>query len=83
MNYFITAFYDSALYLANAYNQTLEEGNDVTDGLAIAQKFWNASFHGKMNMFKFTQQNNAKKMEVDLGLILVVVKEIIILFKDH
>ena len=51
MNYFITAFYDSAIYLAMAYHKTLQEGGDINDGMAVAQKLWNSSFPGKHVLF--------------------------------
>ncbi|KAK3100996.1 hypothetical protein FSP39_000087 [Pinctada imbricata] len=43
-NYFIRAFYESVIYLAVAYNKTLEEGSDVNDGYSVARKLWNNSF---------------------------------------
>ncbi|KAL4229979.1 Nitrogen permease regulator 2 [Mactra antiquata] len=46
VNYFITAFYDSALYLANVYNITYHRNADLKDGMAIAQTLWNNSFQG-------------------------------------
>lgn len=49
VNYFITAFYDSAIYLAMAYHKTLQEGGDINDGMAVAQKLWNSSFPGKIS----------------------------------
>ena len=51
VNYFITAFYDSAIYLAMAYRKTLQEGGDINDGMAVAQKLWNSSFSGRSSHF--------------------------------
>ncbi|XP_052818153.1 atrial natriuretic peptide receptor 1-like [Mya arenaria] len=45
-NYYVTAFYDSVMYLANAFNDTVNAGGDITDGMAIAQMYWNSSFQG-------------------------------------
>ncbi|XP_052233271.1 atrial natriuretic peptide receptor 1-like [Dreissena polymorpha] len=46
VNYFITAFYDSAIYLAKSYRTILDEGGDVNDGMAVAQRLWNGTFEG-------------------------------------
>lgn len=46
VNYYLTAFYDSVLYLAGAYRSALDDGDDITDGKLVAQKLWNTSFQG-------------------------------------
>ncbi|KAL3859686.1 hypothetical protein ACJMK2_009893 [Sinanodonta woodiana] len=46
VNYFITAFYDSVIYLTIAINKTLEEGGNLSDGYTLARKLWNSSFPG-------------------------------------
>lgn len=46
MNYFITAFYDGAIYLAESYNRTIQDGSSITDGMAVAQKMWNNTYEG-------------------------------------
>ena len=51
MNYFVGAFYNSVIYLARAYNATLEDGEDPTNGLAVAQKGWNTTFMGRLPEF--------------------------------
>jgi len=45
-NYFQSAFYDSTMYIAQAYNQTQAAGGNLSDGVAIAQTFWNGTFNG-------------------------------------
>ncbi|XP_062586842.1 atrial natriuretic peptide receptor 1-like, partial [Saccostrea cucullata] len=46
VNYFITAFYDAAIYLAESYNRTIQDGGSVSDGLAVAQRMWNTTYEG-------------------------------------
>ena len=46
VNLFVGAYYDSVIYLAMAYNRTLEEGLDLNDGLQVSQKLWNQTFTG-------------------------------------
>lgn len=46
VNYFITAFYDGALYLAESYNRTIQDGGSIDDGIAVAQRMWNATYEG-------------------------------------
>ncbi|KAL4234394.1 hypothetical protein ACF0H5_006041 [Mactra antiquata] len=46
VNYYITATYDAVTYLAAAYNKTLEDGEDITNGTLVAQKLWGQSFQG-------------------------------------
>ncbi|XP_060570066.1 atrial natriuretic peptide receptor 1-like [Ruditapes philippinarum] len=46
VNYFITAFYDSAMYLALSYKTVLDEGGDINDGMLVAQRLWNSTFDG-------------------------------------
>ncbi|KAK3085674.1 hypothetical protein FSP39_006966 [Pinctada imbricata] len=46
VNYFITAFYDGVLYLAEAYNKTAAEGGNINNGMAVAQRMWNNTYSG-------------------------------------
>ncbi|XP_060079814.1 atrial natriuretic peptide receptor 1-like [Ylistrum balloti] len=46
VNYFVTAFYEGVLYLSEAFNRTLADGQNITDGLAVAQKLWNNTYPG-------------------------------------
>lgn len=46
VNYFITAFYDGAMYLTEAINRTIEDGGDLSDGLALSQRVWNNTYMG-------------------------------------
>ena len=46
VNYFITAFYDGAMYLTEAINRTVEDGADLSDGLALSQRVWNNTYMG-------------------------------------
>lgn len=50
VNYFITAFYDGALYLAESYNRTIQDGGSIDDGIAVAQRMWNATYEGLKSM---------------------------------
>jgi len=47
INYYQSAFYDSIMYIAQAYNQTQAAGGNLSDGVAIAHTFWNGSFDGE------------------------------------
>lgn len=46
VNYFITAFYDGAIYLAESYNRTIQDGGSIDDGIAVAQRMWNTTYEG-------------------------------------
>uniref|UniRef100_A0A034VK64 Atrial natriuretic peptide receptor 1 n=2 Tax=Bactrocera dorsalis TaxID=27457 RepID=A0A034VK64_BACDO len=46
VNFFIGAFYDGVYLLGMAFNETLSEGGDIRDGMAITRRMWNRSFHG-------------------------------------
>ncbi|XP_021348340.1 atrial natriuretic peptide receptor 1-like [Mizuhopecten yessoensis] len=46
VNYFITAFHDGVLYLSEAFNRTLADGQNITDGLKVSQKLWNNTYSG-------------------------------------
>ncbi|XP_061187794.1 atrial natriuretic peptide receptor 1-like, partial [Saccostrea echinata] len=43
-NYFIRAFYASVIYLAIAFNTTIQEGGDLNDGYTLARKLWNQTY---------------------------------------
>lgn len=47
MNFVIGAFYDGVYLLGMALNDTLSEGGDIRDGLAITRRMWDRNFHGK------------------------------------
>ncbi len=47
MNFFVGAFYDGVLLFGMALNETLTEGGDIRDGMAITRRMWNRSFHGE------------------------------------
>ncbi|XP_050326322.1 atrial natriuretic peptide receptor 1 [Bactrocera neohumeralis] len=46
VNFFIGAFYDGVYLLGMAFNETLSEGGDIRDGMAITRRMWNRNFHG-------------------------------------
>ena len=46
VNSFVSAFYDSVVYLGLCINRTIEDGDDLSDGLKVAQKLWNNTFPG-------------------------------------
>lgn len=50
VNYFITAFYDGAIYLAESYNRTIQDGESIDDGIAVAQRMWNTTYEGLKSM---------------------------------
>ncbi|WAR13368.1 ANPRA-like protein [Mya arenaria] len=50
VNYFITAFYDSAIYLALSYRAVLDDGGDIRDGNLVAQRLWNTTFQGPVKV---------------------------------
>lgn len=47
MNFFIGAFYDGVYLLGMVLNETLTEGEDIRNGLAITKRMWSRDFHGK------------------------------------
>lgn len=49
MNFFIGAFYDGVYLLGMALNETLTEGEDIRNGLAITKRMWGRDFHGKLH----------------------------------
>ena len=54
VNYFITAFYDSTIYLAVSYKTVLDEGGDINDGMYVAQRLWNTTFQGMTSCKRHT-----------------------------
>lgn len=50
VNFFIGAFYDGVYLLGMALNETLTEGGDIRDGLAITKKMWSRDFEGLRKM---------------------------------
>ncbi|XP_052230204.1 atrial natriuretic peptide receptor 1-like isoform X2 [Dreissena polymorpha] len=46
VSYYVTSFYDAAMYLAHAYKRMAEKGGNIKDGMAIAKYFWNSSYPG-------------------------------------
>lgn len=46
VNFFIGAFYDGVYLLGMALNETLSEGGDIRDGLAITRRMWDRDFIG-------------------------------------
>ncbi|VDI01664.1 atrial natriuretic peptide receptor A [Mytilus galloprovincialis] len=58
VNYFITAFYDGAIYLTEAINRTVEEGGDLNDGLALSQKLWNDTYMGITGLVAIDHQGD-------------------------
>lgn len=46
VNFFIGAFYDGVYLLGMALNETLTEGTDIRDGVAITRRMWDRNFHG-------------------------------------
>lgn len=47
VNFFIGAFYDGVVLLGMALNETLAEGGDITDGIAVTRRMWNREFEGE------------------------------------
>lgn len=66
MNYFVGAFHDGVIMHALSINKTIEEGGDITDGLAVAQKMWNQTFTGSLKI------NAEKLMKATLYLTLFI-----------
>ena len=46
VNFFIGAFYDGVYLLGMALNETLSEGGNIRDGLAITRRMWDRDFIG-------------------------------------
>ncbi|XP_046602850.1 atrial natriuretic peptide receptor 1 [Neodiprion virginianus] len=46
VNFFIGAFYDGVYLLGMALNETLAEGGDIRDGIAITRRMWDRDFLG-------------------------------------
>ena len=46
VNFFIGAFYDGVYLLGMALNETLAEGGDIRDGMAITRRMWDRDFIG-------------------------------------
>lgn len=57
MNCFIGNFYDGVYLLGLVLNETLTEGNDITDGLSMTRKMWNRDFHGEFLCFGIFANN--------------------------
>lgn len=53
VNFFIGAFYDGVYLLGMALNETLTEGGDIRDGLAITKKMWSRDFEGLEMKIKY------------------------------
>lgn len=47
VNFFIGAFYDGVVLLGMALNETLVEGGDIMDGVAVTRRMWNREFEGQ------------------------------------
>lgn len=47
MNFFIGAFYDGVYLLGMVLNETISDGEDIRNGLAITKRMWSRDFHGK------------------------------------
>ncbi|KAL0128807.1 hypothetical protein PUN28_003887 [Cardiocondyla obscurior] len=46
VNFFVGAFYDGVYLLGIALNETLAEGGDLRDGIAITRRMWDRDFMG-------------------------------------
>ncbi|XP_058797480.1 atrial natriuretic peptide receptor 1 isoform X1 [Phymastichus coffea] len=46
VNFFVGAFYDGVYLLGMALNETLAEGGDISDGMAITRRMWDRHFIG-------------------------------------
>ncbi|XP_011301203.1 atrial natriuretic peptide receptor 1 [Fopius arisanus] len=46
VNFFIGAFYDGVYLLGMALNETLSDGGDIWDGVAMTRRMWNRDFMG-------------------------------------
>ncbi|XP_053378037.1 atrial natriuretic peptide receptor 1-like [Mercenaria mercenaria] len=55
VHYFITAFYEAVLYLGAAYNKSLAETGDISDGYKIARSFFNGTFEGLDELVAFDE----------------------------
>ncbi|XP_071165656.1 atrial natriuretic peptide receptor 1-like isoform X2 [Mytilus edulis] len=51
-NPFITSMYEAFMIYASVANETISEGGDLRDGMAVTQKFWNREFRGLDGSFK-------------------------------
>lgn len=47
VNFFIGAFYDGVYLLGIVLNETISDGEDIRNGLAITKRMWSRDFHGK------------------------------------
>ncbi|XP_071788532.1 atrial natriuretic peptide receptor 1-like [Asterias amurensis] len=45
-NFFASSFHDALILYSLAINETLHEGGDIRDGLALRGKMWNRTFRG-------------------------------------
>ena len=50
-NFFATSFHDALILYSLAINETLHEGGDIRDGLALRDKMWNRTFQGKPHVW--------------------------------
>ncbi|XP_022100537.1 atrial natriuretic peptide receptor 1-like [Acanthaster planci] len=46
VNFFATSFHDALILYSLAINETLHEGGDIRDGMALREKMWNRTFQG-------------------------------------
>lgn len=63
INFVVGAFYDGVYLLGMALNETLWEGGNIRDGMAITRKMWNRDFHG-MYLITFYHLLEAEKLRL-------------------
>ena len=46
VNGFVGAFHDAVVLYAMALNETIAEGQSITNGTAVTRRMWNKTFNG-------------------------------------
>ncbi|XP_033625244.1 atrial natriuretic peptide receptor 1-like [Asterias rubens] len=57
-NFFATSFHDALILYSLAINETLHEGGDIRDGLALRDKMWNRTFQGIAGEVSITEKGD-------------------------
>ncbi|XP_019377237.1 PREDICTED: atrial natriuretic peptide receptor 1 [Gavialis gangeticus] len=58
MNYIAGAFHDAVLLYAQAVNETLEQGGDVSNATAITRQMWNRTIYGVTGLVKIDENGD-------------------------
>jgi hypothetical protein len=56
VNPLVAAFYDTVLMYAWAFNKTLADGEDPTDGRILSRKLWNQTFYNGILVFVYYEE---------------------------